>query len=81
MGVLNVPLIFYKIFINVTKISGGIMHNRYLDIKRDFSEVNEFQNYILPKIDGADWIKQEDKQIVKDYIRKIFFNQWKQKGE
>ena len=54
------------------------MHNRYLDIKKDFSEVNEFQNYILPKIDGADWIKQEDKQIVKDYIRKIFFNQWKQ---
>ena len=25
MGVLNVPLIFYKIFINATKISGGIM--------------------------------------------------------
>jgi len=25
MGVLNVPLIFYKIFINDTKISGGIM--------------------------------------------------------
>ena len=50
------------------------MHNRYLDIKKDFSEINEFRN-ILPKIDGADWIKQEDKQIVKDYIRKIFFNQ------
>ena len=57
------------------------MKNRYLDIKKDFSEVNKFQNYILPKIDSADWIKQEDKQIVKDYIRKIFFNQWKQKGE
>tara|TARA_A100001391_G_C4933288_1_gene242435 strand:- start:374 stop:547 length:174 start_codon:yes stop_codon:yes gene_type:complete len=56
------------------------MHNRYLDIKKDFSEINEFRN-ILPKIDGADWIKQEDKQIVKDYIRKIFFNQWKQKGK
>ena len=57
------------------------MHNRYLDIKRDFSEVNEFQNYILPKINDADWLKKEDKQIVEDYIRKIFFNQWKQKGE
>ena len=27
----------------------------------------------------ADWIKQEDKQIVKDYIRKIFFNQMENK--
>ena len=55
------------------------MYNRYYNIKKDFSKVNEFQNYILPKIDSADWIKQDDKQIVKDYIRKIFFNQWKKK--
>ena len=54
------------------------MYNRHFNIKKDFSEVNDFQNYILPKIDGADWIKQEDKDVVKDYMRKIFFNQWKQ---
>lgn len=56
------------------------MQNRYFNIKKDFFEVNEFENYILPKIDSADWIKQEDKQIVKDYMRKIFFNQWKKRG-
>ena len=60
------------------------MHNRYFDIKKDFSEVNKFQNYILPKIDSAKWIKElgrDDHKIVKDYIIKIFHNQWKQKGE
>ena len=41
------------------------MHNRYLDIKKDFSEVNEFQNYILPKIDGADWINKKIKKLLK----------------
>jgi len=57
------------------------MHNRYFDIKKDFHELNEFENYILPKIDSADWIKKEDKPIIKDYMRKIFANQWKQRGE
>ncbi len=59
------------------------MHNRYLDIKKDFSKVNEFQNYILPKIDSAKWINQLDRndhKIVRDYIIKIFYNQWKKRG-
>ena len=60
------------------------MYNRYLDIKKDFSKVNEFQNYILPKIDNAKWINQLDRndhKIVRDYIIKIFYNQWKKRGE
>ena len=44
------------------------MYNRKFNIRRDFSELNEMQNVILPKV------KNED---VKNYIRKIFFNQYK----
>jgi len=57
------------------------MKNRYFNIRKDFGELNDFENYVLPKIEGADWTKTEDKEIVKDYIRKIFFNQWKQRKD
>ncbi len=51
------------------------MHNRKFDIKKDFSELNELENVIMPiirKIDNA-----EDKMLLSVYIRKIFNNQYK----
>ena len=57
------------------------MKNRYFDIRKDFGELNDFENYILPKIEGADWKTKEEMSIVTDYIRKIFFNQWKQRKD
>lgn len=45
------------------------MYNRKFDIKKDFSLLNEMENVILPQV------KNEN---VKNYIRKIFNNQWKQ---
>ena len=45
------------------------MYNRKFDIKKDFQELNEMENTILSQV------KDEN---VKNYMRKIFFNQWKQ---
>jgi hypothetical protein len=45
------------------------MYNRKFDIKKDFQELNEMENVILPQV------KNEN---VKNYIRKIFINQWKE---
>jgi len=53
------------------------MYNRKFDIKndRDFCHLNKMENKILPMLDE---IKDDDKKMVlKDYIRTIFFNQWK----
>lgn len=44
------------------------MYNRKFNIKKDFSELNELENEILPQIQSEE---------VREYIRKIFFNQYK----
>ena len=46
------------------------MYNRKFNIKKDFSELNNLENNILPKIENQD---------IKNYVRNIFFNQWKTK--
>ena len=51
------------------------MHNRKFDIKKDFSLLSEMENKILPICDGIE--DEEAKNILKDYIRKIFNNQFK----
>ena len=63
------------------------MHNRYFNIKKDFYEVNNFENVILPLRDGINLINkakfnsEEDKTQIINWCRKTFFNQWKSKGE
>ena len=44
------------------------MYNRKFNIKKDFSELNDLENEILPQIQSEE---------VREYIRKIFFNQYK----
>lgn len=51
------------------------MKNRKFDIKKDFSELNEMENEVLPMLDE---IKDEHKkQVLKEYIRTIFMKQFK----
>ncbi len=51
------------------------MYNRKINIKRDFSEINEMQNKVLPMLDE---IKDQHKRdTLKNYVRIIFFNQYK----
>ena len=57
------------------------MHNRYFDIKKDFYEVNNFENVILPIINKAKFNSEEDKKEIINWCRKTFFNQWKNKKD
>lgn len=51
------------------------MYNRKFDIKKDFHEINELENRIMPIVQK---IKDEDeKEILTEYLREIFNNQWK----
>lgn len=50
-------------------------YNRKINIKKDFSEVNEFTNVIVPMIKNA--FNKDDAKKLEDYTHKIFFNQWK----
>ena len=72
MGVLNVPLIFYKIFINAAKISGGIMKVKelikLLQQAPENIDINVFDNLTenLLLIDDV-WIpKKEDMKSNKE---------------
>ena len=51
------------------------MHNRKFDIKKDFCLLNEMEHKIFPICDSIEDI--EARNILKDYIRKIFNNQFK----
>jgi aryl-phospho-beta-D-glucosidase BglC (GH1 family) len=60
------------------------MKNRKFDIKKDFQELNELQNQIMPLIDKMSYknaLNQDEedykKQLLKNYVRIIFFNQFK----
>lgn len=45
------------------------MYNRKFNIKKDFQELNELENEILPLIES---------EKAKNYVRRIFNNQYKQ---
>jgi hypothetical protein len=51
------------------------MYNRKLDIKRDFSKLNELENKILPIIRNIKNL--EDQMCLESYVRNIFSNQFK----
>ena len=51
------------------------MYNRKFNVKKDFSELNELENVVLPIVRN---IKNNDKKILlENYLRKIFNNQFK----
>ena len=83
MGVLYVPFISCEIFINATKISGGIMYNRKFNITKgnDYKELVELEHEIMPIIYNTKFEVKEEKEQLINYVRYIFNNQWKQKGE
>lgn len=51
------------------------MYNRKFDVKKDFSELNELENRIIPIIKNLN--READRRNLDAYIRRIFFNQWK----
>ena len=55
------------------------MFNRYFNVKKgtDFMDLNHLENSIMVKIDRANWSTKKDKELVKNYLRRIFNNQWK----
>ena len=56
------------------------MYNRYFNIRKDFSEINNFENEIMPIFNKTKFNSKEDKEKVINWSRKTFSNQWKQKG-
>jgi len=56
------------------------MFNRYCDVKKDFSLLNEHANLINPIIRKAKFKNKKEQELILNYIQKIFFNQWKQKA-
>ena len=63
MGVLYVPLISCKIFINATKISGGIMKNKY---KITFTKQELDRIWFVFNCESRDY-KQNIKDGLSDY--------------
>ena len=57
------------------------MKNRYFNIKKDFQELNNFENVILPMINNAKFEDVEQKEKVISWSRDTFFNQWKRKRD
>ena len=56
------------------------MFNRYCNVKKDFSLLNEHANLINPIIEKAKFKNKKEKELILNYVHKIFFNQWKQKA-
>jgi len=56
------------------------MFNRYCDVKKDFSLLNEHANLINPIIKKAKFKNKKEQELILNYVHKIFFNQWKQKA-
>tara|TARA_R110000822_G_C15107431_1_gene472579 strand:- start:37 stop:213 length:177 start_codon:yes stop_codon:yes gene_type:complete len=55
------------------------MFNRYCDVKKDFSLLNEHTNLINPIIKKAKFKNKKEQELILNYVHKIFFNQWKKK--
>jgi len=60
------------------------MYNRKFDIKKDFKELNDLENEIIPLIDKMEYkdaLNEEEnkfkKDLLKNYVRIIFKNQFK----
>lgn len=60
------------------------MKNRKFDIKKDFQELNEMENEIMPLIDKMNYQNalnekenQYKKDLLKNYVRTLFTNQFK----
>ena len=51
------------------------MFNRYCDVKKDFSLLNEHANLINPIIEKAKFKNKKEKELILNYVHKIFFNQ------
>lgn len=51
------------------------MYNRKFNIKEDFSQLNKLENEIMPIVRNIE--NREDRDALKNYILKIFHNQWK----
>lgn len=51
------------------------MKNRKFDIKKDFAELNEMENKVLPMLDEIE--DQYKRDLLKNYIRILFKNQFK----
>jgi hypothetical protein len=52
------------------------MYNRKFDIKKDFTELNELENKILPLLKNE--VKNKESELLlRTYIQKLFFNQFK----
>lgn len=52
-------------------------YNRKFNIKKDFSELNELENKILPLIRNE--VKNKESELlIRTYLYKVFSNQWKQ---
>lgn len=55
-------------------------YNRKFNIKKDFSELNELENKILPLIRNE--VKNKESELlIRMYIYKIFNNQWKKQNQ
>ena len=57
------------------------MFNRYCDTKKDFNLLNEHANFINPIIRKAKFKNKKEQELILNYVHKIFFNQWKQRGQ
>lgn len=55
-------------------------YNRYLDVRKDFKKLSEYATEMEPLLVEAEFKSEEDKEKVIDWVREIFFNQWKQGG-
>ena len=60
------------------------MYNRKFDIKKDFAELNDMENEIMPLIDKMNYENALDedenkykKDLLKNYVRILFMNQFK----
>jgi hypothetical protein len=51
------------------------MYNRKFNIKQDFSKLNELENLIIPLLNK---VEEDQRDMLKKYVRETFKNQWKQ---
>ena len=59
------------------------MYNRKFNITKgnDYRELVELEHEIMPIIYNTKFEVKEEKEQLINYVRHIFNNQWKQKGE
>ena len=60
-----------------------MMYNRKFNITKgnDYRELVELEHEIMPIIYNTKFEVKEEKEQLINYVRYIFNNQWKQKGE